>query len=75
MAAVRPSIGIVGERGKRGSALALRFGSRGYRIYLGCRDAEAEKGASQLSERLSGCCEAYAAEVYACSLRMLGLKL
>lgn len=53
MAAGKPSIGIVGGTGKEGSALALRFGSRGYRIYLGSRDpVKAERTASQLRKRL-----------------------
>ncbi|HID17692.1 TPA: NADPH-dependent F420 reductase, partial [Candidatus Bathyarchaeota archaeon] len=46
MAVEKPAIGIVGGTGKEGSALALRFGSRGYKIYLGSRDAaRAEKKA------------------------------
>jgi NADPH-dependent F420 reductase len=53
LAASKPRIGIVGGTGKEGSALALRFGSRGYEIYLGSRDVvKAEKKASQLNERM-----------------------
>jgi predicted dinucleotide-binding enzyme len=48
-------IGIVGGTGKEGSALALRFGSRGYRTYLGSRSqVKAEEKALQLNEKLAG---------------------
>lgn len=50
----RLKIGIVGGTGKEGSALALRFGSRGYKIYLGSRNKiKAEEKASQLNKKLT----------------------
>ena len=51
-------IGIVGS-GKEGSALALRFGSRGHKIYLSdISRTRAEERASELNKRLQGAEEA-----------------